>query len=302
MRARRQMHPTRTPEDPFNFSYYVGISLFVFSYYVGISLFIFSCYVGISLFIFSYYVGISLFIFSYYVGISLFIFSYYVGISLFIFSCYVGISLFIFSYYVGISLFIFSYYVGISLFIFSYYVGISLFIFSYYVGILFIFGYFEGISPLDTWCHHWLTSRVISMTNIRNISVTNIRKEPCGGGWLFYFTHAYVFYYWIYRSNVSVISFRMCLPPPPPCFFSFNNRFWPLRYGLLTFPCLWGISFFSQEQSVGYLAWIGSTSDHTFTASSTDAKHHNSNRIRQSGIFQGLRACQTSVLNMHTLS
>ena len=52
------------------------------------------------------------------------------------------------------------------------------------------------------------------------------------------FIHGCLFCYWMCRSDVSVISFRMYL--------FFNHSFWPCHYGFLTFLCLWEIRFSSQ--------------------------------------------------------
>ena len=59
--------------------------------------------------------------------------------------------------------------------------------------------------------------------------------------------HGCVFCYWICQSDVSVISFRMCL-------FA-NYILWPCHHGFLTFPCLWVISFSSQMIS-GTVSWL----------------------------------------------
>ena len=64
-----------------------------------------------------------------------------------------------------------------------------------------------------------------------------------------YFIHGCVFCYWMCRSDVSVIPFRMCL------FLFFNHSFWPCRYECLTFPYLWEISFSSQMIS-GTVSWL----------------------------------------------
>ena len=44
------------------------------------------------------------------------------------------------------------------------------------------------------------------------LPMTNIRKEPSGGGMIVLFmVMSFVFCYWMCRSYVSVISFRICL-------------------------------------------------------------------------------------------
>ena len=53
------------------------------------------------------------------------------------------------------------------------------------------------------------------------------------------FIHGCVFCYWMCRSDVSVIPFRMCI--------FFNHSFWPCCYGLLTYPCLREISFLDDK-------------------------------------------------------
>ena len=52
----------------------------------------------------------------------------------------------------------------------------------------------------------------------------------------------------MWRVGVSVIPFRMSL-------FLFNHSFWPCRYGFLTFPCLWEISF-SSHIIGGTVSWL----------------------------------------------
>ena len=61
------------------------------------------------------------------------------------------------------------------------------------------------------------------------------------------FAHGCVFCYWVCRSDVSVIPFRMCL--------FFSHSFLPCHCGFFTFPCLWEISFFSQmiSETVSWL-------------------------------------------------
>ena len=61
------------------------------------------------------------------------------------------------------------------------------------------------------------------------------------------FIHAYVFCYWMCRSDVSVIPFGTCL--------FFNYSFWPCHYRFFTFPCLWEISVPSQMIS-GTVIWL----------------------------------------------
>ena len=63
-----------------------------------------------------------------------------------------------------------------------------------------------------------------------------------------FFVHGCVFWYCICRSDVSVIPFRMCL-------FFLSHSSWPCRYGFLSFPCLWEISFSSQMIS-GTVSWL----------------------------------------------
>ena len=49
---------------------------------------------------------------------------------------------------------------------------------------------------------------------------------------------------------------RICQSLLSECvFFFYNHRFWPCRYGFLTFPCLWEISFSSQMIS-GTVSWL----------------------------------------------
>ena len=67
------------------------------------------------------------------------------------------------------------------------------------------------------------------------------------------FIHSYIFYYWMCRFDLSVISF----------FFFSNHSFWPCCYGFLTFLCLWEICFSGQmiSGSVSWLLGFGSSSD-----------------------------------------
>ena len=61
------------------------------------------------------------------------------------------------------------------------------------------------------------------------------------------FIHGCVFCYWMCRSDVSVILFRMS--------FFVHQSFWLCRYGFLTFPCLWEISPSGQMIS-GTVSWL----------------------------------------------
>ena len=57
------------------------------------------------------------------------------------------------------------------------------------------------------------------------------------------FIHGCAFYYWMCQSYFL---FRMSF---------FNHSFWPCRYGFLTFPCLWEITFSGQmiSETVSWL-------------------------------------------------
>ena len=107
---------------------------------------------------------------------------------------------------------------------------------------------------------------MLSLINISScIPMTNMckkrrkKREKKGAMWRVddCFTHGCVFCYWMCRSDVSGIPFRMCL-------------FFIIVFGLVVMDFLpflaCGRSVFlvrwSVELSVGYWTWIGSSSDH----------------------------------------
>ena len=65
------------------------------------------------------------------------------------------------------------------------------------------------------------------------------------------FIHGCVFYYWMCRSDVPVIPFRMCLFS----FFFLNHSFWPCRYGIFDLFLTVGDKFFWSDNS-GAVSWL----------------------------------------------
>ena len=80
----------------------------------------------------------------------------------------------------------------------------------------------------------------------RNVPMTNVRREPCGGWGIVLF---------IVVSFVIGCVDRMCQSFLSECVFFFNHSFWPCHYGFLTFLCLWEIRFSSQMVS-GTVSWL----------------------------------------------
>ena len=71
-------------------------------------------------------------------------------------------------------------------------------------------------------------------------------------------THGYVFYYRITRLDMLIFSLRIRMS-------LFDHGLGPFLSSILTFPCLWAISFSGQmilESLIGYWAWRGSSNDH----------------------------------------
>ena len=123
------------------------------------------------------------------------------------------------------------------------------------------------LTPLGTWCHHWLVSS--------DVPVTNIRRGPCEWWMIVLF---------MVGSFVIGCVGRMCQLFLSECVFFYSIIVFGLvTMDFFTFPCLWEISFSSQMIS-GTVDWLMGLdrifkwsydyfSDYNFTPSDTWCHH-----------------------------